>query len=213
MRGERGAVSYNFVILSGMDELLAAVQPYVDRFGGVGMAVIALLDTSFVSMPSVNDLLIVWQTIKFPHLWWYYALMTTIGSVAGSMVIYYLGRKGGEAFLLKRFKAEHVVSVRGAFERYGLWVMVAIAFAPPPAPYKIFVLLAGLGGVGPAAFALAVTAGRGLRYLLEGWFAMAYGQEAARLIRDHMGEATLWLLVVTGAASIVWLLWRRRGPA
>ena len=131
-----------------MDELLAAVQPYIDRFGGVGMAVVAALDTSFVSMPNVSDLLIVWQTIKSPHLWWYYALMTTLGSVVGSMVIYYFGRKGGEAFLLKRFKEAHVVKVRGIFARYGLWAMLLVAFMPPPAPYKIFVLLAGAGGVG-----------------------------------------------------------------
>ena len=89
--------SYNRAFYLHMDELLAAVQPYVDRFGGVGMAVVAALDTSFISMPNVSDLLIVWQTIKHPHLWWYYSLMTTIGSVAGSLVIYYFGRKGGEA--------------------------------------------------------------------------------------------------------------------
>lgn len=177
------------------------------------MAVIAMLDCSFVSMPSVSDLLIVWQTIKSPELWWYYALMTTAGSVAGSMVVYFLGRKGGEAFLLKRFKAEHVARARGVVERYGFWAMVVVAFAPPPAPYKIFVLLAGLGGVGPAAFALAVTVGRGLRFLGEGWFAVVYGQEAARLIRDHLAEATVWLLAVTVVASIVWILWRRRRPA
>lgn len=206
-------VSYNFVILSGMDELLAAVQPYVDRFGGVGMAVIALLDCSFVSMPSVSDLLIVWQTIKTPELWWYYALMTTAGSVAGSMVVYFLGRKGGEAFLLKRFKAEHVARARRVVERYGFWALMAVAFAPPPAPYKIFVLLAGIGGVGPATFALAVALGRGLRFLGEGWFAVMYGQEAARLIRDHLTEASLGLLAVTAMASAVWMLWRRRRPA
>lgn len=196
-----------------MDDLLAAVQPYVDRFGGVGMAVIAFFDTSFVSMPNVSDLLIVWQTIKNPHLWWYYAGMTTIGSVLGSMIIYYIGRRSGEAFLRKRVKPAHVDRVRTLFERYGLWAMLAIAFAPPPAPYKIFVLLAGVGGVGPGAFALAVTAGRGARYALEGVFAKAYGQEAAQFIRLHLAEATLWLLAVVVVSTGLWLLWRRRQPA
>jgi len=196
-----------------MDELLAAVQPYVDRFGGVGMAVVAAIDTSSVPLPNVNDLLIVWQTIKNPHLWWYYALMTTLGSVVGSLVIYYLGRKGGEAFLLKRFKASHVEKVRAVFERYGLWAMVVIAFVPPPSPYKLFVLLAGVGGVGPGAFIVAVTAGRGVRYLAEGWFAQHYGQEAAAFIRAHLAEVTLWMLAAVTVAGLAWWLWRRRQAA
>jgi membrane protein YqaA with SNARE-associated domain len=196
-----------------MDELLAAVQPYIDRFGGVGMAVVAALDTSFVSMPNVSDLLIVWQTIKSPHLWWYYALMTTLGSVVGSMVIYYFGRRGGEAFLLKRFKEAHVVKVRGVFARYGLWAMLLVAFMPPPAPYKIFVLLAGAGGVGPGAFALAVAGGRGVRHLAEGWVAQHYGQAAASFIRTHLAEVTLWMLGVVTLALLTWWLWRRRQAA
>lgn len=196
-----------------MDELLAAAQPYVDRFGGVGMAVVAAIDTSSVPLPNVNDLLIVWQTIKNPHLWWYYAVMTTLGSVVGSLVIYYLGRKGGEAFLLKRFRASHVERVRTVFERYGLWAMVLIAFVPPPAPYKLFVLLAGVGGVGPGAFIVAVAAGRGVRYLAEGWFAQHYGQEAAAFIRTHLAEVTLWVLAGVTLTGLVWWLWRRRQAA
>lgn len=196
-----------------MDDLLAAVQPFVDRLGGVGMAIIAFLDTSFVSMPNVSDLLIVWQTIKSPGLWWYYALMTTIGSVFGSLVIYYIGRRGGEAFLLKRFKPEHVARVRGTFERYGLWAMLAVAFAPPPTPYKIFVLLAGVGGVGPGAFALAVGLGRGTRHTAEGWLAQRYGQEAAEFIRLHLAEVTLWLMLAVTLMVAGWWFWRRHRAA
>lgn len=196
-----------------MTELLAAVQPYVDRFGGVGMALLAALDTSFVSMPNVNDFLIVWQTIKYPHLWWYYAAMTTAGSVAGSMVIYYIGRRSGEAFLRKRFKPAHIERVRRAFERYGLWVMLLVAFAPPPTPYKIFVLLAGVGGIGPGVFALAVGLGRGGRYAAEGWFAQAYGDEAATFISAHMTEFTLWLVGIGVVGALIWLVRRQRHPA
>lgn len=196
-----------------MDDFLAAVQPYVDRFGGVGMAAVAALDTSFISMPNVNDLLIVWQTIKYPELWWYYALMTTAGSVAGSMVIYYIGHRGGEAFLLKRFKPAHVQSVRTALERYGVWMMLIVAFAPPPAPYKVFVLLAGVGGIGPGAFALAVAAGRLLRYGAEGWFAQHYGLEAARFVRDNLADVAVWVLILFTVAIAAWLVWHRRQPA
>jgi membrane protein YqaA with SNARE-associated domain len=177
------------------------------------MAIIAAIDTSFVSMPNVNDLLIVWQTIKFPDQWWYFALMTTLGSVVGTQIIYEIGRRSGEAFLRKRFKAQSIARVQGLFERYGLLVMLVIAFAPPPAPYKIFVLLAGVGGLRPLQFAAAVAVGRGTRYLAEGWLARVYGEAAAAFIRLHLAEATIGLLGVVAVGGVTWWMWRRSRPA
>lgn len=196
-----------------MDELLAAVQPYIDQFGGIGMLLVAALDTSFVSMPNVNDVLLMWQTIKRPDLWWYYALMTSVGSMLGSLVIYEIGRRGGEAFLLRRFRPGHVARVRQIFERYGLWAMTLVAFLPPPTPYKIFVLLAGVGGLGPLPFAGSVFAGRLLRYGAEGWLARTYGDRATAWLTLHAGDLALGLVVACGAVLGGWLLWRWRQPA
>ena len=196
-----------------MDELLAAVQPYIDQFGGVGMLLVAVLDTSFVSMPNVNDLLLMWQTIKQPDRWWYYALMTSIGSVIGSLVIYELGRRGGEAFLLRRFKPTHVARVRQTFGGYGLWAMALVAFAPPPTPYKLFVLLAGVGGLGPAAFGLAVFLGRFGRYGAEGWLARVYGERATAWLATHAGDVALGVVAACVAGGGLWLVWRRRQAA
>jgi membrane protein YqaA with SNARE-associated domain len=196
-----------------MEQFVAWLQPIAERFGGVGMAIIAMLDSSFVSMPNVNDLLIVWQTIQHPDRWWYYALMTSAGSVVGSLAIYWIGRRSGEAFLQRRFKAEHVTRVRAIFERYGMWAMVVVAIIPPPAPYKIFVLLAGVGGVSTGAFALAVAIGRGIRYGLEGWLARVYGDEAAAFIRDNLATVTLWFVVAIAVVGSLFLLWRRRRAA
>jgi membrane protein YqaA with SNARE-associated domain len=196
-----------------MEEFVAWLQPLAERFGGVGMAIVAMLDSSFVSMPNVNDLLIVWQTIQHPDRWWYYALMTSAGSVVGSMAIYWIGRKSGEAFLNRRFKAEHVARVRGVFERYGMVAMLVVAILPPPAPYKIFVLLAGAGGVGPLMFALAVAIGRGIRYGLEGWLARVYGEVAAAFVRDNLTTVSIWLGGGALAAIAVFVVWRRRWAA
>lgn len=196
-----------------MEQFVAWLQPLAEQYGGVGMAIIALLDSSFISMPNVNDLLIVWQTIEHPDRWWYYALMTTAGSVAGSMAIYWIGRKSGEAFLKRRFKAEYVARIRGIFERYGLWAMVAVAIIPPPAPYKIFVLLAGAGGVGPGMFALAVALGRAFRYGLEGWLSRVYGDVAAAFVRDNLTTVSVGLVGGAVAAGVVFVVWRRRWAA
>jgi membrane protein YqaA with SNARE-associated domain len=193
-----------------MEEFVAWLQPIVERFGGVGMAIMAFIDCSFVSMPNISDVLIIWQTIEHPDRWLYYAVMTTAGSVAGSMVIYEIGRRSGEAFLLKRFKPEYVARVRSLFVRYGMWVITVIAMMPPPAPYKGFVLLAGVGGVGPGMFALAVAIGRGLRYGIEGWLARVYGAAAADLIKANATAVSLWLLAFTIAAGVGFIWWKRR---
>lgn len=199
-----------------MEQFVAWLQPIVERFGGVGMAIMAAIDCSFVSMPNISDLLIVWQTIEHPDRWLYYAFMTTVGSVAGSMVIYELGRRGGEAFLVKRFKPEFVAQVRSLFAKYGMWVIAVIAMMPPPAPFKVFVALAGVGGVGPGAFALAVTIGRGLRYAIEGWLARVYGPAAADIVKDNVTAVSLGFLGITLVlvlAAVIWQRRVRRGPA
>lgn len=193
-----------------MEQFVAWLQPIVERLGGVGMAIMAAIDCSFVSMPNLSDLLVIWQTILHPGRWWYYAVMTTAGSVAGSMVIYEIGRRSGEAFLLRRFKPEYVSQVRTLFARYGMWVIALIAMMPPPAPYKVFVLLAGVGGVGPGMFALAVFIGRGLRYGIEGWLARVYGEAAVGLMRDNVTTVSLWLLGGVLALIVASVLWRRR---
>ena len=193
-----------------MEQFAAWLQPILERFGGVGMAIMAFVDCSFVSMPNISDLLIIWQTIQHPDRWWYYAAMTTLGSVAGSMVIYEIGRRSGDALVVRRFKPEYVAHVRSLFTRYGMWVIAVIAMLPPPAPYKLFVLLAGVGGVGPGMFALAVVIGRGLRYGIEGWLARVYGAKAADLIKENATAVSLWLLAAAIAAGLVYVWWKRR---
>jgi membrane protein YqaA with SNARE-associated domain len=193
-----------------MEEFIAWLQPIVGRVGGVGMAIVGAIDCSFVSLPNVSDVLIVWQTIQHPDRWLYYAMMTTLGSLTGSMVIYEIGRRSGGAFLLRRFKPSYVARVRHVFARYGMWAIAVIAMLPPPAPYKLFVLLAGVGGVGPGMFALAVILGRGFRYSLEGWLARTYGQRAADLMADHMTAVSLWVLGTAVVATAVYIGWRRR---
>ena len=199
-----------------MEQFVAWLQPIVERFGGVGMFLMAAIDCSFISMPNISDVLIIWQTIEHPDRWLYYAVMTTAGSVAGSMVIYEIGRRGGEAFLLRRFKPEFVARVRRLFVKYGMWVIAVIAMMPPPAPYKVFVLLAGVGGVGPASFALAVAIGRGLRYGVEGWLSRVYGPAAADIISDNVTTVSLAFLGITLVLAVAAILWQRRvrqGPA
>ena len=175
--------------------------------GGPGLFAVAFLDSSFVSLPQINDVLVVLMVTEHKSLMVYYAFMATAGSVAGCYVIYYLAHKGGEAFVRKRLRPGHVERTLALYKRHGLLALMVPALLPPPAPFKLFVLAAGLANVRPLQFVLAIAVARGLRYLALGVLAIYYGDAALELMRTQ-GRAVA--LVLAGLLVLVGvLLWLR----
>ncbi len=195
-----------------MKTFVAWIQSVALSLGGPGLFLIAFLDSSFVSLPQVNDLLIVWMVTKHPERMPLYAAMATLGSVAGCFVMYYLGRKGGEALLKRRFNTRTVERGMNLFQRYGVLAIVVPALLPPPAPFKIFVLLAGVARMPPLKFGIAVAVGRGARYLAEGVLAMWYGERALAFIGAHGREVSLAVGLTVLVLGVLYVLWRRRRP-
>jgi membrane protein YqaA with SNARE-associated domain len=178
--------------------------------GGPGLFVVAFLDSSFLSLPQINDLLVVLMVTENKHLMLYYAAMATFGSVAGCYLIYYLAEKGGEAFLRKRLKPGHVERALNAYKRNGLMALMIPALLPPPAPFKLFVLAAGVARVRPLQFVAALTVARGVRYLALGVLAIYFGDEALELMRTHGRIVALVVVgVLLAAVGAYWLLGRK----
>jgi membrane protein YqaA with SNARE-associated domain len=189
--------------------MLPAIQAWASELGGLGLFVIAALDSSFLSFPQVNDLLIIYLSTKYPERMPYYATMTTAGSLVGCFLLYGVARKGGEVFLRKRFSASRVDRGMALYQRFGLLAVVVPSLLPPPTPFKIFVLLAGAAAVAPWRFALAIVIGRGIRYFGQGWLAVRYGERAAEIVQEHgstVGLVLAAVAVLVGAAYY----WRRR---
>jgi membrane protein YqaA with SNARE-associated domain len=178
--------------------------------GGPGVFVTAFLDSSFISLPQINDILVVLMATRHKAWMPYYAAMATLGSVAGCYVIYALAEKGGEAFLQKRLKQSHVSRVLALYQRHGLLALMIPALLPPPAPFKLFVLAAGVANVRPVSFVVAIAVARGIRYLALGWLAVSYGDAALDLMRTRGPEVALWLVAAILAAVVLWWLWNRR---
>jgi membrane protein YqaA with SNARE-associated domain len=193
-----------------MKRLLAWIQGVAVALGGPGLFVIAFLDSSFLSFPEVNDLLIVGMVMEHPHRLPYYALMATLGSVCGCLALYYVARKGGEAFLRKRFKAHHVEGGMKLFQKYGLVVLIVPALLPPPAPFKIFVLLAGVAAIPLWQFVTAIAIARGVRYFGEGLLAVWYGDRAFAYLHDHAKPIGLGLAAAALVVGVGWIAWQRR---
>jgi membrane protein YqaA with SNARE-associated domain len=181
--------------------------------GGPGLFVVAFLDSSFISLPQINDLLVVLMVVRNKALMPYYALMATAGSVAGCYVLYLIAERGGEAFLTKRLKRGHVERALALYRKRGVLALMVPALLPPPAPFKLFVLLAGVAEVKPLAFVASIAIARGLRYLVIGMLAVWYGDFALQLLSEHGRETALWVAVFIVAAAIAWWLLRRSSRA
>ena len=198
-----------------MSGFIAAIQEWAAELGGIGLFVIALLDSSFLSFPQVNDLLIIVLSTKYPERMPYYAGMTTIGSIVGCFMLYLVARRGGEVFLRKRVKGRYADRAIALYQKHGLLAVVVPALLPPPVPFKVFVLLAGAAEVSPLKFGLAVAIGRGIRYFGQGYLAVLYGEQAAEFMKANgttigIGLAATAVLL---AAAVVFLRRRRHGSA
>ena len=121
-----------------------------------------------------------------------------------------LANKGGEAVLRRRLSSGRIDRALALYRRYGLLTLMVPALLPPPAPFKLFVLGAGLAGVRPVKFVLGIAIARGLRYGILGILTIYYGDAALELMRTHGPAVGLSLAGLIVVAAIAWILWRRR---
>ena len=193
-----------------MKTVLAWIKAFAAAIGGPGLFIIAFLDSSFLSFPQVNDLLVVSMVVQHPYWMPYYAAMATAGSVAGCLAIYYVARKGGDALIRRRFKGGLLERAHGLVERYGMLSLLVPAILPPPAPFKVFVLLAGASRMRLVPFVAAIAAGRGIRYFGLGLLTVCYGQRAMTFLEENGRTAALAIAGATVALGAIYLLWKRR---
>jgi membrane protein YqaA with SNARE-associated domain len=165
------------------------LQAIVASTGGIGLFVIALLDSSVLSFPVINDLLLINLSIQHPARMPYYATMATLGSVGGCLFLYYLARKGGEAMFHKHAgtRAQHI---HAWINRNGFACILLTALLPPPTPFKVFVIAAGALEMPLRSFVLGLTLARSIRFFGEGYLAVKYGTQSTQYLLTHKLQVT-----------------------
>jgi LPXTG-motif cell wall-anchored protein len=193
-----------------MTRITKWIEAFALTIGGFGIFVIAFLDSSFLSFPEVNDFLIILMVVRHPARMVFYASMATLGSVSGCLALYLVARKGVEALVRKRFHAKSMDWAMGLMRKHGYLALLVPALLPPPAPFKIFVLMAGVAAVPLRTFLLAIALGRGARYFGEGILALMWGEAALNYVHENgqMVALGLGLLALAAGAGYIW--WKKR---
>ena len=192
-----------------MGRLVALIQTVALAWGTPGLFLVAFLDSSFLPLPELNDVLLVWMVTRNKPLMLLYAASVAAGSLAGCLVLYYIGRRGGERLVKARFGAGRVDRATATLRRYGTAAVLTLCLLPPPAPFKLFVLLAGVGGISVSRFSLAIVIGRVFRFFGLGFLAFKYGDGALAFVDAHGRQVSLMLAAAVLVGVLAYALWTR----
>ena len=139
----------------------------------------------------------------------YYCTMTTVGSVLGCLALFYVGYRGGTVLLKKKYAARHLKTIVSWHQRFQFLTIMIPAILPPPTPFKIFVISAGVLKMNPKKFILSVALGRSIRYFLEGYLAVQYGEKVLNHQKENYLNFSWIILILAIVALLTFLLYRK----
>jgi membrane protein YqaA with SNARE-associated domain len=172
---------------------------FAGALGAPGLFLISFLDSSVLTFPVINDLLLIELSIQHPARMPLYAAMATLGSLLGCILLYFIARKGGEALFHRKVGARGA-AIRNWVERNGFGGMLVAALLPPPTPFKFFVFAAGVFEQPLWSYSSAIGLARVFRYFGIGYLAVRYGHEALPYIKGHKLEVVLAVVVLVGVS-------------
>lgn len=177
--------------------MLAALKP----FGVWGIGALAVIDSSTVPVPI--DAMLIDYVANDHRRFLLYCLMAAFGSAIGSLLPYYLGRAGGELFLLKRINRQRYEQMRDRFEKQEFLAIMVPAMMPPPMPVKVFEFAAGVFEMKPLWFFSAILVGKFIRFLIWAIITITYGPAILHTITRTIHEHRDYVLAVSGIIIVL----------
>jgi membrane protein YqaA with SNARE-associated domain len=182
---------------------------FFQRFGVWGLAAIAFVDSAVLPMPW--QVLLVSEVHAHPSSYLIYPLVAALASALGSLLPFYLGRLGGELFLLGKINRERYERLRDRFERQEFLAIFVPAMGPPPTPIKLFEFCAGVFEMKPLTFLLAMALGKLVQFIVLAVITHVYGPSALQAVTRGVRVHAHLLLTVVGlllAGIAVWFVRR-----
>jgi membrane protein YqaA with SNARE-associated domain len=198
--------------LHSVTKTLTRVSEYLVTYGAFGLFTVALLDSTFVPLPSSADALMLVLSTANPRWMLLYALMATAGSALGCWILYLISRRAG-ARALNRFSERKQKRVKELIERYDMIAVLVATLLPPPFPFKLFVVTAGVFRFSVVRFMIAIVVGRAFRFLLEGYFAVRYGAEAKEILAKYYPWIGLGLVLAIVLVVVLKRILKRQTEA
>ncbi len=188
------------------------IVAFAGVLGAPGLFLISFLDSSVLTFPVINDLLLVELSIQHHARMPLYALMAALGSTIGCVLLYFIARKGGEAFFWKK-AGDRAHAIRHWVERNGFGGMLMAALLPPPTPFKIFVFAAGVFEVPLWSFVSAIALARLIRYFGIGYLAIRFGEQALPFLAQHKLQTAVAVVIFAAVSYGLSRLILREKPA
>jgi membrane protein YqaA with SNARE-associated domain len=204
------------LFLLSVGSFLAKVSRYLDKFGtylmafgAPGLFVLCLLDSTFVPLPTFADLLLIGLSMTNPDWMPVYVFLAVLGSTIGCVILYYISRRAGSR-ALRKFSPAKQKRVKDLIDRYDVLSVLVASVMPPPFPFKVFVISAGVFRFNLIRFTIAIFAGRLFRFLLEGYLAVRYGAQAREVLAREYPWIALGLVIVIVGFFVTRNLLKRR---
>lgn len=180
-----------------MKRFIAMLQAW----GPLGVFVIAILDSAGVPVVGGVDALVVLFAVQVPDAAYVTAAIAVAGSLIGSLILYYIARRGGEAYYERHTRSARAVRMKRWFLEYGLLTVFVPALVPIPMPLKLFIIAAGAFEVNALVFTAVLAAARVPRYFMLAWMGRRLGHQTLPYLAHHV-----WLLV-GGAVALFAVLY------
>jgi membrane protein YqaA with SNARE-associated domain len=178
------------------------IVAFAGTLGAPGLFMISFLDSSFLTFPVINDLLLIDLSMRRPARMPLYASMAALGSLLGCVSLFLLARKVEEAAFHRKVGAR-AGAIRHWVVRNGFGGMLVAAMLPPPTPFKFFVLAAGVFEMPLVSFASAVGLARVIRYFGVGYLAVRYGANALPYLGQHKLQVTILVIAFVAVSYAV----------
>ena len=169
------------------------VWSILEPLGPWGILAVAFMDSAAIGIPL--DPVVAGYVYAHPPSIWLYVFMAAIGSVLGSLIPYGIGRAGGELLLLKHVDRQRFERLRDRFENQEFFAMMVPAMLPPPTPFKLFLLAAGVFEMRPLLFMSAIFSGRVVRFLILGFLVVRFGPGIVSLMTAIMARHLIWVIL------------------
>jgi membrane protein YqaA with SNARE-associated domain len=162
------------------------------------LGALSFAESSFFPIPP--DVMLAPMSLARPSRAVWFALLTTLSSVAGGLFGYAIGHFAFDAiepWLRGSSYWGGYLAAVSWFDRWGVWAIFIAGFSP--IPYKVFTIAAGALSMALLPFTLASLVGRGARFfLVAGLMAWGGPRMEAALHRhvDRLGWASVALVAV-----------------